>query len=624
HRGGDGLGGRAYALGGERVERVERVEGGSALRFTAVAGRAPRPPRFPLQPRPRLRYHRPVELRPGLRIDRYTLVEPLGRGGQGSVWKVVDPLDGGAVRALKLIRLRGLDAGTVERARREARAVVGAAHPALVPCRALFEELGAELLGLVFDFVPGQSLLAAARDPRMSASHRDTALRQVAGALAHVHGLGLVHRDIKPENVQITEAFWAAPATPGGVRLLDFGIAAPVGNTRGITAPGTVIGTRTDLAPELLAPGLWLPQPEGYSRDLFAFGVLAWELCCGVHPTGLGAEAPGEAYVDAYRAADAGHRPWPPMPAAGALEGRLGAAVGACLQIDPRRRPPHGGALLEILGPPPTVVGSIPPTVSSGSAGVDVTAPTAVHAQATGLATAPTAMQPAPPGIHSAPMMHSAPTMHSAAARSSRLPLFLGVGLLVFVVLAGGAGFLALRGRPRGRAAERVRVEPSAAPAPSAAPEASIPVPCCPKQGSCPLKGRPCAPLPCKDESLPERSFWLKPIGVAGRGDGKWNENVAGDRPKAELCLRLGEVQSCAPILQAMNGRVALPVQTSDVVNGAVEVRITDQGTVVAAGRIAPNPEGFLSSVLCKGLLLYVGKKEQASVRFAAELTEAP
>src|SRR4051812_35361902 len=136
-----------------------------------------------------------MQLRAGLRVDRYILVELLGRGGQGAVWKAVDPLDA-AVRALKLIFLEGLDAGAAERARREARAVAKAEHPALVPCRALFEDPAEGIVGLVFDFVPGQSLADAA--PRMSPEHRRAALLQIAVALGHVHGIGLLHRDLKP------------------------------------------------------------------------------------------------------------------------------------------------------------------------------------------------------------------------------------------------------------------------------------------------------------------------------------------------------------------------------------------------------------------------------------------
>ncbi|EYF02607.1 protein kinase domain-containing protein [Chondromyces apiculatus] len=646
-----------------------------------------------------------MHLQRGVRVDRYTLVEPLGRGGQGSVWKVNDPLDGGVVRALKLIKLGGMDPAAVERARREARAVWGAAHPALVPCRGLFEELSGNLLGLVFDFVAGRSLLEAARDPRMTGRHREAALRQVADALGHVHGLGIVHRDLKPENVQVTEGFWEAPDEAGGVKLLDFGIAAPADNRKGLTAPGMVVGTRAYLAPELLAPGLWLPLVEGFTRDLFAFGVLGWELCCGGHPTGLEGQAPAEAYVDVYRAADAGQRAWPPV----GLGGTLGAAVGACLQVDPRRRPPHGMALVAMLGGAAgsgAGVGESRAGVGESRAGVgesragepgsavrgaavDVTAPTAVHAVVpegalsgeraggsmdpanaptavgssvpTGFASAPTGFASAPTAVaRSVPSeLASAPTAVAPAAQPAggtaqgalpavppaapppplaqptqslaRLAWMLALGGVLLAVTGAVLTVALLRGSPRGRQLARpigsIHMPVLTAPPEPVAtePVATEPVPCCPKNGKCLLRGQACALAPCEDAPLPERDFWVQPLGVAMREGGQFEDGLMEKHPGAELCLRVGEQEaSCAPVRRAVNGGVKVRVKTSDLVRGNVEIRVTERGKVIAADRNAPAPEGVLSSALCRGMYLHAGAKESAPVRVSVALQNAP
>src|SRR5690349_18258385 len=102
-----------------------------------------------------------MQIRPGDRVNHYTLLEPLGEGGQGAVWKVVDPRDGGVVRALKLVALAETGPAGFERARREARILAAARHPALVSCHSLFEEPRDGLVGLVMDLVQGRTLADA-------------------------------------------------------------------------------------------------------------------------------------------------------------------------------------------------------------------------------------------------------------------------------------------------------------------------------------------------------------------------------------------------------------------------------------------------------------------------------
>ncbi|AKT41119.1 serine/threonine protein kinase [Chondromyces crocatus] len=286
-----------------------------------------------------------MDLRPGLRINRYTLVKPLGMGGQGTVWKVIDPLDGGAVRALKILLVRGLDEAAAARARREARALRHAGHPALVPCRELFEDPAEGIVGLVFDYARGHSLADFASDPRLTRGHRFAVLHHLADVLAHVHALGIVHRDLKPDNILITGSFWQDPHAAGGVKLLDFGIAVASGNPRPLTTHGAMVGTGPYLPPELLIPGVWTSPPEGFARDLFAFGVLAWDLVQGVHPTGLPPAASLADHADVFRLAHTGKLTWPPTP----LEAPWGAVVSACLQLDPWARPSNGAALLSLL-----------------------------------------------------------------------------------------------------------------------------------------------------------------------------------------------------------------------------------------------------------------------------------
>ncbi len=93
-----------------------------------------------------------MEISAGARIDRYLLVEPLGEGGQGSVWKAVDALDASRVVALKLVSIAQTKPTHLERVRREARALAKLEHPSLVRCHGLFEDFKASVLGLVLAF----------------------------------------------------------------------------------------------------------------------------------------------------------------------------------------------------------------------------------------------------------------------------------------------------------------------------------------------------------------------------------------------------------------------------------------------------------------------------------------
>src|SRR6185312_16257171 len=138
-----------------------------------------------------------MELKEGARIDRYTLLAPIGEGGQGAVWRVLDPLDGGVERALKLVPTSGLSAGAFERARREARTLASAPHPNLAACYGLFEDIPNRLVGIVLELVDGKPLHEVADDPRLTEGHKSALLLQIAEGLAHIHSVEMVHRDLK-------------------------------------------------------------------------------------------------------------------------------------------------------------------------------------------------------------------------------------------------------------------------------------------------------------------------------------------------------------------------------------------------------------------------------------------
>ncbi|WP_131765704.1 protein kinase domain-containing protein [Candidatus Protofrankia californiensis] len=209
---------------------------------------------------------------------RFRLVERLGSGGMGTVWRAFDT-GSGVERALKEIRIpdhvsihdREL---LIERAHREARnAARLGVHPHVVTVHDLVEDHGAQWI--VMDLVSGCSLATMiAHDGALD--EREVARIGIAllDALAHGHRKGVLHRDVKPSNVLIT--------ADGTVRLTDFGIAAYETDHR-ITAAGGVIGTPAYMAPERIRGG-----EGGPASDLFSLATTLLHAAQGVSPFGRG------------------------------------------------------------------------------------------------------------------------------------------------------------------------------------------------------------------------------------------------------------------------------------------------------------------------------------------------
>lgn len=548
-----------------------------------------------------------MQLRPGDRVDHYTLLEPLGEGGQGAVWKILDPRDGGVARALKLISLAETGPAAFDRARREARILAAAKHPSLVTCHSLFEDPRAGLVGLVMDLVPGRSLAQAADEGRLDRAHGVAVLVQVADALAYIHRAGLAHRDLKPENILLSEEFWTEPHGRGTVKLVDFGIAAPTGDATKLTTPGAVIGTLPYLAPELVDPASW-GRGAGPSRDVFAFGVLACRMLLGKHPTGLRFDAAIIDFARAYKAAQVGKIAWPPQR----LEGASGAAAAAaaCLALRPADRPTDGAAILALLR-------------AGAPASTSEPAPTSTYRPSRGAVS--TEVMPSPPVTRSpeVPRVRTIPAAPAPTAFATERPRSrVGCWLSMLVFLGACAGVVAIgyeldwmgafeQASPRAPATAVAMPLPT--PEPSAPATAKVAEDdsgaCCPVGARCagpttfPREqcGRTCAERP----PIPRGASWQLRIEGVMRG----REDLVPEHPSAEIGMRAGASVQTLRFSQINAGRASegrLPITTEDVENSRVTFQITEGDTTLAAGpgRVMKRP--VLASALCAGLKVYI------------------
>lgn len=204
----------------------------------------------------------------GTPFGRYRLVELLGRGGMGEVWRAFDTVTERVV-ALKMLPPQFSDDATFQqRFRREALAAARLNSPHVIPIYDYGEIDGR--LYVSMRLVEGRDLHAVLTDGPVQPDRAVRIIEQIAKALHAAHKVGLVHRDVKPSNILLDEDEFAY--------LIDFGIARAADDTR-MTGTGNAIGTFQYMAPERLAD-----SPDDARADIYALACVLYECLTGQPP----------------------------------------------------------------------------------------------------------------------------------------------------------------------------------------------------------------------------------------------------------------------------------------------------------------------------------------------------
>jgi len=214
----------------------------------------------------------------GQRLLHYRLVEPIGEGGMGVVWRAVDTSLDREVAIKVLPDAVAGDAERLARFDREARLLAALNHPHIAGIYGLHEADGVRFLAM--ELVAGEDLSAHLERGPLPVGEALRIAREVAEALEAAHERGIVHRDLKPGNVRL--------AADGKAKVLDFGLAkgldpAPGGDvarsptlTSAGTVAGLILGTAAYMAPEQAAG-----QPIDRRCDIWSFGVMLHEMLTG-------------------------------------------------------------------------------------------------------------------------------------------------------------------------------------------------------------------------------------------------------------------------------------------------------------------------------------------------------
>src|SRR5882672_1984346 len=267
-----------------------------------------------------------MSLTAGISLLHFRLVDKVGEGGMGEVWRAVDTTLDREVAIKVLPAAFAADPERMARFEREAKVLASLNHPNIAAIYGFPEAGGLRFLAM--ELVRGEDLSQILARGPLPVREAIDAAKQIAAALETAHDSGVIHRDLKPANVKRTPE--------GQIKVLDFGLAkaletaaANSGYSATVTSAGSVagmiLGTASYMSPEQ-ARG----QPVDRRTDLWAFGCVLYEMLAGVKAFD------GPTVTDVLAAVVTGDPDWAKLPAATPASVRR--LLRRCLEKDARKR----------------------------------------------------------------------------------------------------------------------------------------------------------------------------------------------------------------------------------------------------------------------------------------------
>lgn len=292
-------------------------------------------------------------MQPGAAVGRYLLRDVLGWGGFATVYRAWDPVMAQDVALKLLLPQRALDPLAQRRFLAEMRALAPLRHPNIVAFYGAGEADGQ--LFYAMEVVEGVTLAALAQNRSLPLAEVAALLAPLCSAIDYLHAAGVVHRDLKAGNVMLTRN--------GRVVLMDFGIARALDETQ-LTLTAGYLGT-----PGVMSPEQVRGQPIGPRADIYALGVLTFQLLAGRLPfTG---DAAHVLHAHAFE------EPPPLRDFAPGLPEEVYAIVAAALAKDPAERPARAAAFaapfVRLVSPPQADAPPEPPPAPAGQRNAAIT-----------------------------------------------------------------------------------------------------------------------------------------------------------------------------------------------------------------------------------------------------------